>query len=149
MVVGSDYHHRGMCVSVCSQTSNKVEWACSRNCPCGSVRADCVHFLYIALCKLILQAIYLCIFWQFTRNVMFHLKTLMSMYIQVVFISLSSVCCSTGIVGRLAAHVRVFDLHSEQCPICTHTKFIPLQPLIEVQVSPQRGVWYTRRTEHH
>lgn len=126
----------------------------------------CAFFVY-CMCKLIFQANYcpvkktkqenphyhLCnvkhLGVKFTRNVMFHLKTLMSMYIPVVFISLSSVRCSTGIVGRLAAHVRVFDLHSEQCPICTHTKFIPLQALIEVQVSPQRGVWYTRRTEHH
>lgn len=119
----------------------------------GSVRADCVCFLCIACVHWYYRLIivqfkkkkntttknpqyHICIFWQFTWNVMFHLKTLISMSIPVVFISLSLVCCSTGIVGRLAAHVGVFDLHSEQSPVCTHAKFIPLQPLIEVQVSP-------------
>lgn len=55
----------------------------------------------------------------------------------------SLVRCPTRIVRCLAAHVGVFDLNSEKRPVCTHAEFIPLQALIEVQVSSERGIWYT------
>lgn len=54
----------------------------------------------------------------------------------MVFFSLALVCRSAGVVGGLAAHVGVFDLNSEEGPVRTHAQFIPLLPLIEVQISP-------------
>lgn len=56
-------------------------------------------------------------------------------------IPLPSVCRSTGVVRGLAAHVGIFDLHSEQGPVCTHTELVPLQAFVEVQITPLRGVW--------
>lgn len=64
-------------------------------------------------------------------------------------ISLLSVRRSTGVVCGLAAHVGIFDLYSEQGPICTHTELVPLQAFVEVQFTRQRGVRDARWTKHH
>lgn len=64
-------------------------------------------------------------------------------------ISHVSVCSSTGVIWGLAAHVGVFDLNSEQGPVCTHTQLIPLPPLVKIQLTPKRGVWNSGWTEHH
>lgn len=42
---------------------------------------------------------------------------------------------STGVIGRLAAHVGVFHLYTEQRAVCAHAQLVPLQTLIKVHVS--------------
>lgn len=47
-------------------------------------------------------------------------------------IALISVRRSTGVVRGLAAHVGVFDAHSEQGPVGTHAELVPLLAFVEV-----------------
>lgn len=51
------------------------------------------------------------------------------------FQSSLSVSFSTWVVWCLAAHVGIFDLHTEQSSISTHAELVPLPTFIKIQIS--------------